>query len=109
VAHSVFSGLAKFGLAHASEIPLNVPPYTNHFVDVFSVFIYLNILDFFDAYLLNPTPLMVENSVSGGEVKAVDEGKSSATPVTEKWLHEAATCKKGKTESSGEFGGESGI
>ncbi|WP_228038868.1 hypothetical protein, partial [Nostoc sp. LEGE 12450] len=42
----------KFGLAHASEIPLNVPPYTNHFVDAFSVFIYLNIPDFFDAYLL---------------------------------------------------------
>ncbi|MCC5632792.1 universal stress protein [Nostoc sphaeroides CHAB 2801] len=29
-----------------------MPPYTNHFVDAFSVFIYLNIPDFFDAYLL---------------------------------------------------------
>ncbi|MDZ8227251.1 MULTISPECIES: hypothetical protein [unclassified Nostoc] len=59
----------------------------------------------------NPTSLLVENSVSGGEVKAVDEGESSAVsvPNPEKWLHEAivafvkyATCKKGKTESSGE-------
>ncbi|MEH1963107.1 MAG: hypothetical protein V7L05_25280 [Nostoc sp.] len=66
----------------------------------------------------NPTSLLVENSVSGGEVKTVDEGESSAAsvPSAEKWSHEAivafvkyATCKKGKTESSGEFRAESGV
>lgn len=35
--------------------------------------------------------LLVENSVSGLEVKAVDEGEGSITPVpnAEKWSHEA--------------------
>ncbi len=35
--------------------------------------------------------LLVENSVSGVEIKAVDEGESSAAPVpnAEKWSHEA--------------------
>ena len=39
----------------------------------------------------NPTPLMVENSVSGVEIKTVDEGESSAAsvPNPEKWSHEA--------------------
>ncbi|MBD2247991.1 hypothetical protein [Nostoc sp. FACHB-888] len=39
--------------------------------------------------------LLVENSVSGVEVKAVDEGESSAAPVTsaEKWSHEAIVAR----------------
>jgi hypothetical protein len=45
--------------------------------------------------LLPPTSLLVENSVSGGEVKAVHEGESSAPPVsqTEKWSHEAIVAR----------------
>ncbi|MBN3883783.1 MAG: hypothetical protein HWQ44_12600 [Nostoc sp. JL34] len=43
----------------------------------------------------NPTSLLAENSVSGGEVKAVDEGESSALPMpnTEKWSHEAIVAR----------------
>lgn len=43
----------------------------------------------------NPTSLLVENSVSGGEVKAVDEGEGSAPPVpsAEKWSHEAIVAR----------------
>ncbi|ACC85126.1 hypothetical protein [Nostoc punctiforme] len=43
----------------------------------------------------NPTLLLVENSVSGGEVKTVDEGESSAAPVpnAEKWSHEAIVAR----------------
>ncbi|MEH2362223.1 hypothetical protein [Nostoc sp.] len=41
----------------------------------------------------NLTSLLVENSVSGGEVKAVDEGETSAAPVTEKWSHEAIVAR----------------
>ncbi|WP_375496409.1 hypothetical protein [uncultured Nostoc sp.] len=41
----------------------------------------------------NPTSLLVENSVSGVGVKAVDEGENSATPVTEKWSHEAIVAR----------------
>jgi hypothetical protein len=43
----------------------------------------------------NPTSLLVENSVSAGEVKAVDEGESSAAPVPnpEKWSHEAIVAR----------------
>ncbi|MEH1771295.1 hypothetical protein [Nostoc sp.] len=43
----------------------------------------------------NPTSLMAENSVSGVEVKAVDEGESSAVPVpsAEKWSHEAIVAR----------------
>ncbi|MBW4689955.1 MAG: hypothetical protein KME40_33950 [Komarekiella atlantica HA4396-MV6] len=39
--------------------------------------------------------LMVENSVSGVEVKAVDEGESSTAPVPnpEKWSHEAIVAR----------------
>jgi hypothetical protein len=39
--------------------------------------------------------LLVENSVSGGEIKAVDEGKSSAASVEnpEKWSHEAIVTR----------------
>ncbi|WP_163927761.1 hypothetical protein [Nostoc sp. UIC 10630] len=39
--------------------------------------------------------LMVENSVSGGEVKADHEGESSAAPVPspEKWSHEAIVAR----------------
>ncbi|MDZ8140134.1 MAG: hypothetical protein RM049_33400 [Nostoc sp. DedQUE04] len=39
--------------------------------------------------------LLVENSVSGVEVKAVDEGESSAAPVpsAEKWSHEAIIAR----------------
>ncbi|QLE53637.1 hypothetical protein FD724_36965 (plasmid) [Nostoc sp. C057] len=39
--------------------------------------------------------LMTENSVSGIEIKAVDEGESSAAPVTnaEKWSHEAIVAR----------------
>ncbi|HYW21202.1 MAG TPA: hypothetical protein VE956_18265 [Nodularia sp. (in: cyanobacteria)] len=38
---------------------------------------------------------MIENSVSGVEVKAVDEGESSAAPVEnpEKWSHEAIVAR----------------
>ncbi|MBD2729727.1 hypothetical protein H6G96_26275 [Nostoc sp. FACHB-892] len=44
---------------------------------------------------VNPTSLLVENSVSGGEVKTVHEGESSAAPVTnaEKWSHEAIVAR----------------
>lgn len=43
----------------------------------------------------NPTSLSVENSVSGGEVKAVNEGESSAAfvPNPEKWSHEAIVAR----------------
>lgn len=43
----------------------------------------------------NPASLLVENSVSGVEVKAVDEGGSSAAPVTspEKWSHDAIVAR----------------
>ena len=43
----------------------------------------------------NPTSLLVENSVSGGEVKAVNEGESSAAsvPNPEKWSHEAIVAR----------------
>ncbi|MEH2294023.1 hypothetical protein [Nostoc sp.] len=43
----------------------------------------------------NPTSLLVENSVSGGETKAVNEGESSAAPLTsaEKWSHEAIVAR----------------
>ncbi|MEH1770977.1 MAG: hypothetical protein V7L27_29710 [Nostoc sp.] len=43
----------------------------------------------------NPTSVLVENSVSGGEVKAVDEGTCSAAPVPnpEKWSHEAIVAR----------------
>ncbi|MBC1222093.1 hypothetical protein GNF10_32170 [Nostoc sp. UCD121] len=43
----------------------------------------------------NPTSLLVENSVSGVEVKAVDEGEGSALSVinTEKWSHEAIVAR----------------
>ncbi|MBD2731584.1 hypothetical protein H6G96_36205 [Nostoc sp. FACHB-892] len=39
--------------------------------------------------------LLVENSVSGVEIKTVDEGESSAAPVTsaEKWSHEAIVAR----------------
>nr|WP_322709641.1 hypothetical protein [Nostoc sp. ChiSLP03a]MDZ8210800.1 hypothetical protein [Nostoc sp. ChiSLP03a] len=36
---------------------------------------------------------MAENSVLGVEVKAVDEGESSAASVTEKWSHEAIEAR----------------
>lgn len=43
----------------------------------------------------NPTSLLAENSVSGGEVKTVDEGEGSAAPVPnpEKWSHEAIVAR----------------
>jgi hypothetical protein len=43
----------------------------------------------------NPTLLLVENSVSGVEIKADHEGESSAPPVsqTEKWSHEAIVAR----------------
>ncbi|WP_375515680.1 hypothetical protein [uncultured Nostoc sp.] len=43
----------------------------------------------------NPTPLMVENSVSGVEIKADNEGKGSAAlvPDPEKWSHEAIVAR----------------
>ena len=43
----------------------------------------------------NSTSLLVENSVSGVKVKAVDEGESSAAPVpsAEKWSHEAIVAR----------------
>ncbi|MBW4428675.1 MAG: hypothetical protein KME50_30675 [Nostoc desertorum CM1-VF14] len=43
----------------------------------------------------NPASLLVENSVSGVEVKTVDEGESSAASVisTEKWSHEAIVAR----------------
>jgi hypothetical protein len=43
----------------------------------------------------NPTSLLVENSVSGVETKAVDEGESSAAsiPSPEKWSHEAIVTR----------------
>ncbi|QKQ73134.1 hypothetical protein [Nostoc sp. TCL240-02] len=39
--------------------------------------------------------MLVENSVSGVEIKAVDEGESSAAPVpsAEKWSHEAIVAR----------------
>jgi hypothetical protein len=39
--------------------------------------------------------LLIENSVSGVEVKTVDEGESSAAPVpsAEKWSHEAIVAR----------------
>ncbi|WP_242059520.1 MULTISPECIES: hypothetical protein [Nostoc] len=43
----------------------------------------------------NSTSLLVENSVLGVEIKAVDEGESSAASVTsaEKWSHEAIVAR----------------
>jgi hypothetical protein len=41
----------------------------------------------------NSASLLVENSVSGGEVKAIDNGEGSAAPVTEKWSHEAIVAR----------------
>jgi hypothetical protein len=43
----------------------------------------------------NPTLLLVENSVSGVEVKTVHEGTCSAAPVpnAEKWSHEAIVAR----------------
>ncbi|MDZ7955347.1 hypothetical protein [Nostoc sp. DedQUE09] len=43
----------------------------------------------------NPTSLLVENSVSGVEIKAVHEGTCSAASVqnSEKWLHEAIVAR----------------
>ncbi|WP_292876370.1 hypothetical protein [Nostoc sp. NMS1] len=43
----------------------------------------------------NPTSLLVENSVSGVEVKADHEGTCSAAPVPnpEKWSHEAIVAR----------------
>ncbi|MGF1939343.1 MAG: hypothetical protein RM347_034195 [Nostoc sp. ChiQUE02] len=41
----------------------------------------------------NSTSLLVENSVSGVEVKANHEGESSAALVTEKWSHEAIVAR----------------
>ncbi|QHG20748.1 hypothetical protein A6V25_32505 [Nostoc sp. ATCC 53789] len=43
----------------------------------------------------NSTSLLVENSVSGGETKAVNEDKSSTAPVpsAEKWSHEAIVAR----------------
>ncbi|MGF1938993.1 MAG: hypothetical protein RM347_032350 [Nostoc sp. ChiQUE02] len=43
----------------------------------------------------NSASLLVENSVSGVGVKAVDEGEGSAAPVTslEKWSHEAIVAR----------------
>ncbi|WP_375493607.1 hypothetical protein [uncultured Nostoc sp.] len=43
----------------------------------------------------NSTSLLVENSVSGVEVKTVDKAESSAPPVsqTEKWSHEAIVAR----------------
>ncbi|QFS49616.1 hypothetical protein [Nostoc sphaeroides] len=43
----------------------------------------------------NPTPLMVENSVSGVEIKADNEGKGSAplVPDPEKWSHKAIVAR----------------
>ncbi|NEU78555.1 hypothetical protein [Nostoc sp. UIC 10630] len=37
--------------------------------------------------------MLVENSVSGVEVKAAHEGQSPAAPVTEKWSHEAIVAR----------------
>jgi hypothetical protein len=62
--------------------------------------------------------LLVENSVSGVEVKAVDEGESSAAPVlsAEKWSHEAIVARSNlrpermqKLKAAGNFGAESGV
>ncbi|MCC5633621.1 hypothetical protein LC613_39995 [Nostoc sphaeroides CHAB 2801] len=43
----------------------------------------------------NPTSLLVENLVSGVEVKPVHEGICSAAPVpsAEKWSHEAIVAR----------------
>ncbi|MHC5863035.1 MAG: hypothetical protein ACYTXK_39840, partial [Nostoc sp.] len=43
----------------------------------------------------NSASLLAENSVSCEEVKAVDQGKGSAPPVsqTEKWSHEAIVAR----------------
>ncbi|BDI20658.1 hypothetical protein ANSO36C_64600 (plasmid) [Nostoc cf. commune SO-36] len=43
----------------------------------------------------NSASLLAENSVSSVEIKAVDEGKSSAAPVpsAEKWSHEAIVAR----------------
>lgn len=41
----------------------------------------------------NPTSLLVENSVSGVEVKADHEGACSAAPVVDKWSHEAIVAR----------------
>ncbi|WP_243458647.1 hypothetical protein [Nostoc sp. UIC 10630] len=43
--------------------------------------------------------LLVENSVSGEEVKAIHEGESSAAPVTEKWSHEAIVARSNMRQS----------
>ncbi|MEH1823039.1 MAG: hypothetical protein V7L31_28840 [Nostoc sp.] len=49
----------------------------------------------------NPTSLLVENSVLGGEAKAVDEGESSAASVSsaEKWSHEAIVARSNMRQS----------
>ena len=66
----------------------------------------------------NSATLLVENSVSGREVKAVNEGESYAAPVSspEKWSHEAIVARANlrpqrmqKLLRCGEFGAESGI
>ncbi|WP_416212824.1 hypothetical protein [Nostoc sp. LEGE 12450] len=41
----------------------------------------------------NPASLLVENSVSGVEVKSFHEDESSAASVTEKWSHEAIVAR----------------
>ncbi|MBD2510662.1 hypothetical protein H6G91_25885 [Nostoc muscorum FACHB-395] len=41
----------------------------------------------------NSASLLIENSVSGVEIKAVDEGGYSAAPVTEKWSHDAIVAR----------------
>ncbi|RCJ16125.1 hypothetical protein [Nostoc sp. ATCC 53789] len=43
----------------------------------------------------NSASLLIENSVSGVEIKTVDEGESSAASVTnaEKWSHEAIVAR----------------
>ncbi|MHC0068671.1 hypothetical protein ACWATR_38390 [Nostoc sp. UIC 10890] len=62
--------------------------------------------------------LLVKNSVSGVEVKAVDEGKDSTASFTsaEKWSHEAIVAwssvrplRMQKLLRCGEFGRESGV
>ena len=66
----------------------------------------------------NSTLLLVENSVSGIEVKTVHEGTGSAAPVpsAEKWSHEAIVARSNlrpermhKLRRCGKFGAESGV
>lgn len=72
----------------------------------------------FMAVSYNTKSPLVENSVSGGEVKTVYEGQSSAAPVpsAEKWSHEAIVARANarpermqKLTRCGEFGAESGV